>query len=123
MNDEFSSNEVLMNSVEKVCKELSQGPNGSHYTSYVRDLDNLKTKWVTIQTKFGELRDQPMKKLGTEFEALVGDVMSKLDKISRGVKKLKLVSGDPRDIKNLREQCLVSYLRIIYSFENYTALE
>ena len=75
----------------------------------IRELDHLRTKWSSIHSKFAEVKENPMKKLESEFIVLQGQVLSNLDKMSRGVKKLKLVSAEPRDIKNLLDRTLVGF--------------
>ncbi|XP_048577310.1 dystrophin isoform X2 [Nematostella vectensis] len=105
LTEEFSSNKELLASIEKTCRELDQATQGTNYAKLLRDLEHFKTKWETVHTKFAHVRDQPMKKLGSEFETVTGELLTQLDKISRGVRKIKLVSGDPRDIQSLIEQC------------------
>jgi hypothetical protein len=44
------------------------------------------------------------------FDTLHGQTLTDLDKIQRGVKKLKLESADPRNIKSLLDKCVVSLI-------------
>ena len=99
-----------MNSVESTASELSNTPKGSIYLKLIKELEQLKLKWTTIHTKFVELKEQPGKKLEAEFDSLHGQTLTDLDKIQRGVKKLKLESAEPRNIKGLLDKCLVSCL-------------
>lgn len=98
-------NESLMNSVESTCHELSETPKGSAYLKMTKELEQLRTKWVTIHTKFLELKEQPGKKLEAEFDTLHGQTLTDLDKVHRGVKKLKLESSEPKNIKSLLDKC------------------
>lgn len=91
-----------MNSVESTCQELSETPKGS-----AKELQQLQTKWKTIHTKFSELKDQPGKKLEAEFDTLHGQTLTDLDKIQRGLKKLKLESSEPKNVKSLLDKCVV----------------
>ena len=100
-------NQSLLNSVESTCHELSETPKGSAYLTLIKELDQLKAKWKIIHTKFLELKDQPGKKLETEFDTLHGQTLTDLDKIQREVKKLKLESSEPRNIKSLLDKCVV----------------
>lgn len=100
-------NESLMNSVESTCHELSETPKGSAYLKMKKELEQLRTKWTTIHTKFVELKEQPGKKLEAEFDTLHGQTLTDLDKVHRGVKKLKLESSEPKNIKSLLDKCAV----------------
>lgn len=101
-------NQSLMNSVESTCQELSETPKGSAvYPKLLRELQQLQTKWKTIHTKFLELKDQPGKKLEAEFDTLHGQTLTDLDKIQRGLKKLKLESSEPKNVKSLLDKCVV----------------
>lgn len=109
LEEEFSMNQSLMNSVESTCQELSETPKGSAvYPKLLKELQQLQTKWKTIHTKFSELKDQPGKKLEAEFDTLHGQTLTDLDKIQRGLKKLKLESSEPKNVKSLLDKC-VSY--------------
>lgn len=101
-------NQSLMNSVESTCHELSETPKGSVYLKMTKELEQLRAKWATIYTKFTELKEQPGKKMEADFETQLGQTLTGLDKIQRGVKKLKLESSDPRNIKGLLDKCVVS---------------
>lgn len=108
LEEEFSMNQSLMNSVESTCQELSKTPKGSAvYTKLLKELQQLQTKWKTIHTKFSELKDQPGKKLEAEFDTLHGQTLTDLDKIQRGLKKLKLESSEPKNVKSLLDKCVV----------------
>lgn len=108
LEEEFSMNKSLMNTVASTCHELSKTPKGSAYFKMEKELEQVRTKWEIIQTKFTKLREQPGKKLEAEFDTLHGQTLTDLDKIQRGVKKLKLESSEPRNIKSLLDKC-VSY--------------
>ena len=103
-------NEPLLKSVESTCQELSETPKGSAYLKMMKELEQLQAKWATIHTKFLELKEQPGKKLEAEFDTLHGQTLTDLDKIQRGVKKLKLESSEPRNIKSLLDKCVVCML-------------
>lgn len=108
LEEEFCMNQSLMNSVESTCHEFSETPKGSAvYLKLLKELQQLKTKWKTIHTKFSELKDQPGKKLEAEFDKLHGQTFTDLDKIQRGLKKLKLESSEPKNVKNLLDKCVV----------------
>lgn len=108
LEEEFSMNKSLMNSVESTCQELSETPKGSAvYPKLLKELRQLQTKWKTIHTKFSELKDQPGKKLEAEFDTLHGQTLTDLDKIQRGLKKLKLESSEPKNVKSLLDKCVV----------------
>ena len=108
LEEEFSMNQSLMNSVESTCQELSKTPKGSAvYRKLLKELQQLQTKWKTIHTKFSELKDQPGKKLEAEFDTLHGQTLTDLDKIQRGLKKLKLESSEPKNVKSLLDKCVV----------------
>ena len=108
LEEEFSMNQSLMNSVESTCQELSKTPKGSVvYPKLLKELQQLQTKWKTIHTKFSELKDQPGKKLEAEFDTLHGQTLTDLDKIQRGLKKLKLESSEPKNVKSLLDKCVV----------------
>jgi len=108
LEEEFSMNQSLMNSVESTCQELSETPKGSAaYPKLLKELQQLQTKWKTIHTKFSELKDQPGKKLEAEFDTLHGQTLTDLDKIQRGLKKLKLESSEPKNVKSLLDKCVV----------------
>lgn len=108
LEEEFSLNQSLMNSVESTATELSKTPKGSVYLKVLKDLEQIRLKWTTIHTKFVDLKEQPGKKLDAEFDKLHGQTLTDLDKIHRGVKKLKLESAEPRNIKGLLDKCMVS---------------
>jgi len=110
LEEEFSMNEPLLKSVESTCQELSETPKGSAYLKMMKELEQLQAKWATIHTKFLELKEQPGKKLEAEFDTLHGQTLTDLDKIQRGVKKLKLESSEPRNIKSLLDKCVVCML-------------
>lgn len=80
------------------------------YLKLIKELEQLRTKWVSIHAKFREVKDQPGKKLEAEFDILHGQTLTDLDKIQRGVKKLKLESAEPRNIKSLLDKCVVSLI-------------
>lgn len=108
LEEEFSMNQSLINSVESTCQELSKTPKGSAvYRKLLKELQQLQTKWKTIHTKFSELKDQPGKKLEAEFDTLHGQTLTDLDKIQRGLKKLKLESSEPKNVKSLLDKCVV----------------
>ena len=109
LKGEFSTHEALITSVDSTLRDLSQSRKGSVYMKSIRELDQLRTKWSSIHSKFSEVKENPMKKLEGEFIVLQGQVLSNLDKMSRGAKKLKLVSAEPRDIKNLLDRTLVGF--------------
>ena len=113
LEEEFSLNQSLLNSVESTCNELSKTPKGSVYLKLIKELEQLRTKWVSIHTKFREVKDQPNKKLEAEFDTLHGQTLTDLDKIQRGVKKLKLESAEPRNIKSLLDKCVVSLITVL----------
>lgn len=92
------------------------------YLKLIKELEQLRAKWTTIHTKFREVQEQPGKKLDAEFDTLHGQTLTDLDKIQRGVKKLKLESAEPRNIKSLLDKCVVS-LMIISSISSLTFLE
>lgn len=106
LEEEFSLNQSLMNSVESTATELSKTPKGSVYLKVLKDLEQIRLKWTTIHTKFVDLKEQPGKKLDAEFDKLHGQTLTDLDKIHRGVKKLKLESAEPRNIKGLLDKCM-----------------
>lgn len=81
----------------------------------IKELEQLQAKWKTIHTKFIEVKEQPGKKLEADFDTLHGQTLTDLDKIQRGVKKLKLESAEPRNIRSLLDKCVVS-LMIVCSF-------
>ena len=80
------------------------------YLKLIKELEQLRTKWVSIHNKFKEVQEQPGKKLEAEFDTLHGQTLTDLDKIQRGVKKLKLESAEPRNIKSLLDKCVVRFL-------------
>lgn len=80
------------------------------YLKLIKELEQLRAKWVAIHSKFREVKEQPGKKLEAEFDTLHGQTLTDLDKIQRGVKKLKLESADPRNIKSLLDKCVVSLI-------------
>ena len=100
-------NWALLESVERTCQELSKTPKGSVYLKFLKELEQLRSKWTTIHSKFAEVKEQPHKKLEVEFDSLYGQTLADLDKIQRGVKKVKLESAEPRNIKSLLDRCLV----------------
>ena len=110
LEEEFSMNQSLMDSVESTCHELSDTTKGSAYLKMIKELEQLKAKWAAIHSKFLELKEQPGKKLEAEFETLHGQTLTDLDKIQRGIKKLKLESSEPRNIKSLLDKCVVCSL-------------
>ena len=107
-------NKSLMNTVASTCHELSKTPKGSAYFKMEKELEQVRTKWEIIQTKFTKLREQPGKKLEAEFDTLHGQTLTDLDKIQRGVKKLKLESSEPRNIKSLLDKCVVCLLLKVF---------
>ena len=82
------------------------------YLKLIKELEQLRAKWVAIHTKFREVKEQPGKKLEAEFDTLHGQTLTDLDKIQRGVKKLKLESAEPRSIKSLVDKCVVSLTNV-----------
>ncbi|KAK2570584.1 Dystrophin [Acropora cervicornis] len=108
LEDEFAMNKSLMDSVESTCHELSQTPKGSVYLKMEKELEQVRAKWEIIRTRFSKLKEQPGKKLESDFDTLHGQTLTVLDKIQRGVKKLKLESSEPRNIQSLLDKC-VSY--------------
>jgi len=92
------------------------------YLKLIKELEQLRAKWTTIHTKFREVQEQPGKKLDAEFDTLHGQTLTDLDKIQRGVKKLKLESAEPRNIKSLLDKCVVS-LMIVSSISSLTFSE
>lgn len=89
------------------------------YLKLIKELEQLRVKWVSIHTKFIEVKEQPGKKLEAEFDTLHGQTLTDLDKIQRGVKKLKLESADPRNVKGLLDKCVVSFV-IVRSISSLT---
>ena len=100
-------NKSLMDSVESTCHELSQTPKGSVYLKMEKELEQVRAKWEIIRTRFSKLKEQPGKKLESDFDTLHGQTLTVLDKIQRGVKKLKLESSEPRNIQSLLDKCVV----------------
>ena len=119
LEEEFSLNQSLLNSVESTCNELSNTPKGSVYLKLIKELQQLRVKWVSIHTKFIEVKEQPGKKLEADFDTLHGQTLTDLDKIQRGVKKLKLESAEPRNVKGLLDKCVVSFV-IVCSISSLT---
>ena len=89
------------------------------YLKLIKELQQLRVKWVSIHTKFIEVKEQPGKKLEADFDTLHGQTLTDLDKIQRGVKKLKLESAEPRNVKGLLDKCAVSFV-IVWSISSLT---
>jgi len=89
------------------------------YLKLIKELQQLRVKWVSIHTKFIEVKEQPGKKLEADFDTLHGQTLTDLDKIQRGVKKLKLESAEPRNVKGLLDKCVVSFV-IVCSISSLT---
>lgn len=100
-------NKSLIDSVESTCHELSQTPKGSVYLKMGKELEQVRAKWEIIRSRFSKLKEQPGKKLESDFDTLHGQTLTHLDKIQRGVKKLKLESSEPRNIQSLLDKCVV----------------
>ena len=107
MEEEFSLNQALLQSVEKALNELSGPSRGGPYSSFSTELSTLKDKWNSVRDTFADLKSQPTRKLETEFEEIQGQILTNLDMIHRGVRKLKLESADVRDTSLLLDQAQV----------------
>lgn len=112
-------NKSLMDSVESTCHELSQTPKGSVYLKMGKELEQVRAKWEIIRSRFSKLKEQPGKKLESDFDTLHGQTLTHLDKIQRGVKKLKLESSEPRNIQSLLDKCVVMCSIWIYLWKAY----
>lgn len=92
---EKQNRELLSNASDKQKKEVNHA------------MEEVHAQWKLMQAKFEELKARPSREMESEFISHHGQILSTIDGLQRALKKIRLTSSEPKEIKLQVDECKV----------------
>ncbi|XP_028414557.1 dystrophin-like isoform X10 [Dendronephthya gigantea] len=102
---DFAEHENMLEALEKQNRELLANASDKQKKEVNHAMEEVHAQWKLMQAKFEELKARPSREMESEFVSYHGQILSAVDGIARTLKKIRLTSSEPREIKLQLDEC------------------
>ena len=107
LKTDFAEHENMLDALEKQNRELLANASDKQKREVNHAMEEVHSQWKLMQVKFEELKARPSREMESDFVSYHGQILSTVDGIQRSLKKIRLTSSEPREIKLQLDQCKV----------------
>lgn len=109
----FVEHEKMLESLEKQNRELMANASEKQQKEVNGAMEDVHVQWKLMKTKFEELKSRPSREMESEFAFYHGQILSSIDGIARRLKKIRLTSSEPAEIRKQLNECKVRLLHVV----------
>ena len=98
----------MLDALEKQNRELLAKASDKQKKEVNHAMEEVHAQWKLMQAKFEELKARPSREMESDFVSYHGQILSTVDRMQRSLKKIRLTSSEPREIKLQVDECKVT---------------